>query len=47
MFPVVKRVKVGTRLLITGEEKIFGFSSSEVLRIVYIEVVADSSDKDV
>ena len=47
VFPVVKRVKVGTRLLITGEEKVLGFSSSEVLRIVYIKVVADSSDKDV
>ena len=47
VFPVVKRVKVGTRLLIIGEEKVLGFSSSEVLRIVYIKVVADSSDKDV
>ena len=47
VFPVVKCVKVGARLLIAGEEKVFGFSSSEVLRIVYIEVVADSSDKDV
>ena len=34
VFPVIKCVKVGTRLLITGEEKVFGFSSSEVRRIV-------------
>ena len=34
VFPVVKRVEVGTRLLIAGEEKVFGFSSSEVHRIV-------------
>ena len=47
VFPVVKRVEVGTRLLITGEEEVFCLSSPEVLRIVYIKVVADSSDKDV
>ena len=47
VFPIIKCVKVGTRLLVTGEEKVFGFPSSEVLRIVYVKVVADSSDKDV
>ena len=34
VFPVVKRVEVGTRLLIAGEEEVFGFSPSEVCWIV-------------
>ena len=34
VFPVVKRVEVGTRLLIAGEEEVFGLSSSEVRWIV-------------
>ena len=34
VFPVVKCVKVGTRLLIAGEEEVFSFSSSEVCWIV-------------
>ena len=46
VFPVVKRVEVGTRLLIAGEEEVFGFSSSEVRRIIEIEVVACSSYED-
>ena len=47
VLPIVKCVKIRTRLLITGKEEVFGFSSSEVLRIVYIKVVTDSSNKDV
>ena len=46
VFPVVKCVKVGTRLLFTGKKKVFGFSSSEVRRIIEIEVVACSSYED-
>lgn len=34
VFPVVKRVEVRTRLLIAGEEEVFGFSPSEVRWIV-------------
>ena len=34
VFPVVECVKVGTRLLIAGEEEVFSFSLSEVRRIV-------------
>ena len=34
VFPVVKCIKVGTRLLIAGEEEVFCFSSSEVRWIV-------------
>ena len=34
VFPVIKCVKVGTRLLIAGEEEVFGLSSSEVRWIV-------------
>ena len=34
VFPVVKCVKVGTRLLIAGEEEVFGFPPSEIRRIV-------------
>ena len=34
VFPVVKRVEVGTRLLIAGEEEVFGFPPSEIRRIV-------------
>ena len=34
VFPVVKCVKIGTRLLIAGEEEVFGLSSSEICWIV-------------
>ena len=34
VFPVVKCVKIGTRLLIAGKEEVFGFSSSEIRWIV-------------
>ena len=34
VFPVVKRVEVGTRLLIAGEEEVFGFPPSEIRWIV-------------
>ena len=34
VFPVVKCVKIGTRLLIAGEEEVFCLSSSEICWIV-------------